>query len=197
MKNSISTFILVIGFSVISNAQELVNINTATSVLKWSASNVFSFGGHEGTVQFKEGTLIKTNDKITGGHFSMDMHTIINTDGDYSEDLVNHLKDEDFFHVEKFPTANLVITNVKYHDPSNTPNSDKTFIRIHGDLTIKGITLPIWYEAEINAENTEMTSKFKIDRTRWNINFGAKGLSAAMQDNIISDAIVFEVTLRK
>jgi polyisoprenoid-binding protein YceI len=180
-----------------SYAQEVVNINTATSSLKWSASNVFSFGGHEGTVQFKEGKILKTKNKVSGGHFVIDMHTIANTDGGYNENLVSHLKNGDFFDVNMFPVATLDITNVKYHDPSNTPNSDKTYLRIHGDLTIKGVTLPIWYEAEINAENTEMTSRFKIDRTRWNINFGAKGLSSAMKDNIISDAIEFEVSLKK
>lgn len=197
MKKNI--LLLVVSFCsiVYTSAQEEVAIDTSQSVVNWSAAYSFEFGGHEGTVQFKEGAFLKTNNQIVGGTFLIDMSTIINTDGDYNDSLVDHLKDEDFFNTEKYPTAQLVITKVKYHDPNNTPESDKTYLRMEANLTIKGITLPLMYESEINAENTQMISRFKIDRTRWGINFGAKGLSSKMKDRFISDAIEFEVTLNK
>ena len=197
MKKNILVSILILYSMHHISAQETVTIDITKSVIAWSASYSFEFGGHEGTVQFKEGTILKTNDKIVGGRFIVDMNTITNTDGGYNDGLVTHLKDEDFFNVKKYPTAQLIITNVKYHDPNNTKGSDKTYLRMDANLTIKGITLPITYESEINAENTEMISRFKIDRTRWGIDFGAKGLSSRMKDRFISDAIIFEVTLSK
>ena len=197
MKNNILLLVVSICSIVFASAQEEIVIDTNKSIVNWSADYSFEFGGHEGTVQFKEGTFLKNNNQVVGGSFIIDMSTIINTDGDYNDGLVDHLKDTDFFNIEKYPTAQLVITKVKYHNPNNTPGSDKTYLRMEANLTIKGITLPIMYESEINAENTQMISRFKIDRTLWGINFGAKGLSSKMKDRFISDAIEFEVTLSK
>ncbi|WP_341214960.1 YceI family protein [uncultured Wocania sp.] len=174
-------FCSIVGFS-----QQEISINTKTSIVNWKGSMLFSFGGHHGTVNFKSGNIIKTNDKITGGNFTVDMSSIINTDGDYSEDLVNHLKNEDFFNVEKHPTATLVIDKVEYHKSGQ--------LRMHANLTIKGITKPILFDAKLNSDNTKLTAKFKIDRTDWNIVYGAKGI-VKVKDYAISDAIEFEVKL--
>ena len=105
------------------------------------------------------------------------------------------MKSEDFFEVDKYPTAKLEITKVKYHDPNNTPNSKQVYIRVHADLTIKSTTLPIWFEAEINPENTLMDARMKIDRTLWEVNYKSKGFSASIKDGIISDAIAFKIKL--
>ncbi len=186
-KRILITLFLVLSIT-ISYAQYAVDINTipintSKSELKWYGENVFYFGGHYGTIQFKKGEFIQANDKITGGTFIIDMNTIINTDGEYMDGLVKHLKNEDFFDVPKYPTSHLVITEVYYHD--------KTHLEIRADLTIKGITQPIKFQAEVNYELKEMKTKFKIDRTRWGITYNSK-----LKDNAISDAIGFEVTLR-
>lgn len=170
--------------SVVSFSQQEISINTKSSIVKWKGSMLFSFGGHNGTVNFKEGKIIKTDDKITGGAFTVNMSTIINTDGDYSEDLVNHLKSEDFFDVKKHSTAKLVIAKVEYK------NSEQ--LMVTANLTIKGITKPVSFKAKLSADNTKLTTKFKIDRTDWDIIYEAKGV-AKVKDYAISDAIEFEV----
>ncbi len=182
MKKRILSIAIAICSTVCSYAQEHLKIDASKSELKWSSDYTFYFGGHYGTVQFKEGYFIKTDNKITGGSFVIDMNTIANVDGGYNEGLVLHLKDHDFFDVKKFPTAKLVITEVDYKDEAN--------MIINADLTIKGITLPIKYKAKANYENMEMTTKFKIDRMRWGIDFNHK-----LKSEAISDAIVFEVKL--
>ncbi|WP_299887094.1 YceI family protein [uncultured Lacinutrix sp.] len=182
MKKCILLLVIAIYSTANIYAQENLKINSSKSELKWSSDYTFYFGGHYGTVQFKEGYFIKTNEKITGGEFIIDMNTIINTDGDYSEGLVNHLKNDDFFDVPKFPTSKLVITEVNY--------LEVMLLEVKANLTIKGITLPIKFKAEVNYEKLEMTTKFKIDRTRWGINFNSK-----LKSDAISDAIVFEAIL--
>ena len=172
------------------NTEEQLKINTAKSELKWSGEYAFYFGGHDGTIEFKEGYFIKNNDVISGGEFIIDMHTVKSTDMDKEEarkDLDEHLKNEDFFDVEKFPIAKLVITNVSYHDA--------THMKIYADLTIKDITLPINFQAEVDYEKKQLTTKFKIDRTRWNINYNSKEVEGKLKDGLISDAIGFEVKL--
>lgn len=189
MKKSILLLVITM-CSFILNAQERLEIDTSKSIIKWSADYAFYFNGHYGTIAFKEGYFIKTNEVITGGEFIIDINTIKNLDienKDGREGLVDHLKNEDFFDVKKFPTSKLVITQVKYHD--------STHLKIHANLTIKGITIPIDFQAEVDYNKEQMTTKFKIDRTRWNINYNSKEIEGKLKDGIISDAIGFEVKL--
>lgn len=168
-----------------SNAQDYLKIDTVKSQIKWSGEYTFYFGGHNGTIDIKEGYFIKTNDAITGGSFIIDMTSIRCDDiekADPNESLVNHLKDPDFFDVEKFPTARLIITDIKYHD--------STHMKIYADLTIKGIKKPVSFEAEVDFETEQMTTKFKIDRMLWDVSYNSK-----MRDGAISDAIGFEIKL--
>ena len=146
----------------------------------------FSFGGHHGTVKFKEGRLAKADSKLTGGTFTVDMNTIINTDGDYSEDLVKHLKNEDFFNVKQHPTAKLEITKVEYYDNGA--------ISMNANLTIKGIKKPVTIEVENGETTNQLNTRFKIDRTDWNITYGSKGI-VKIKDYAISDVIEFKVKL--
>lgn len=190
MKKSILLFVITMYSFANSYAQEKLKINTTESELKWSCDYAFYFGGHYGNVQFKEGYFIKNNNKIIGGEFIIDLISITNTDIENAEgnaSLVDHLKNEDFFDVEKFPTAKLVITSTQYHD--------ETHLQATANLTIKGITLPIKFQAEVNFEKRQLNTKFKIDRTLWNITYKSKGAMSELKDGAISDAIGFEVTL--
>ena len=166
-------------------AQEQLNINTSKSEIKWSGEYSFYFGGHHGTINISQGYFIKANEIITGGEFIIDMNSIKCLDIDdeeANESLVGHLKDNDFFEVEKFPTAKLTITSVKYNDDTN--------LKVYANLTIKGVTLPVNFNAEVNYNKQQMTTKFKIDRQRWGIDYNSK-----IRDGAIADGIGFEVTL--
>lgn len=177
-------FFLILNAPFIS-AQEKLEIDTSKSKIKWIGEYTFYFGGHEGFIKIKEGHFIKTDHKISGGEFVIDMHSISCKDidkADANESLVNHLKDPDFFDVEKYPIATLKITSVKYHD--------QTKMEIEADLTIKQITNSITFQAEVDFNKKEFYSKFKIDRMLWEISYNSN-----IRDGAISDAIGFEVNL--
>ncbi|WP_460218853.1 YceI family protein [Psychroserpens sp. MEBiC05023] len=179
--------LITIALFTISNslAQDNLNIDIGNSEIKWYGEYTFYFGGHNGTISFKEGYFIKSGDVITGGQFIIDMNSIICEDikkADANKGLVDHLKDPDFFNVAKFPTALLNITEVKYHD--------STRMEVLADLTIKGITKPISFQAEVDFEKQQMIAKFKIDRMKWDVSYNSK-----IRDGAISDGIGFEVTL--
>ena len=168
-----------------ANLEGNIAINLEKSVVKWKGSMLFSFGNHFGTVDFKAGSLEFENNEITGGNFVVDMTTIVNTDGDYSEDLVNHLKDEDFFDVEKFPESKLEFTSFEKVDDNR--------LKIDANLTIKGITRPVTlYNVDYYPKEEKLSTKFKIDRTEFGINYNSKGF-AKVKDYAISDAIELEV----
>lgn len=185
MRKIIITCLFIVGISSVINAQEKLNINISKSDIHWYGYYTFYFGGHDGTINLKNGHFIKTNDKISGGEFSIDMTSIKSTDIENpkaNKSLVNHLKDPDFFDVNIYPQGKLIITKVEYHDA--------THARLEADLTLKGITKSINFQAEFNFQERTMTTKFKIDRTRWGVNYKSK-----MKDGAISDAIGFEIKI--
>jgi polyisoprenoid-binding protein YceI len=169
-----------------SFSQEKLNINIQKSTIKWIGEYTFYFGGHDGFINFKEGYFIKKNDVIIGGEFIIDINSITNTDitdKEGNEGLVNHLKNSDFFDVKKHPLGKLVITKIEYSDKTNTI--------IEADLTLKGITKSINFQAEFNYKEKKMKTRFKIDRKKWNINYESK-----FKDGAISDAIGLEVSIK-
>ncbi len=183
--------LLVIAGSIVSaNAQKNLKIDTSKSIIKWTGSNLFKFNKHYGTVKFESGKIITKNDSIIGGHFKIDMRTIINTDGKYNEMLVGHLKNKDFFNVEEHPTSKLEILSLKYKDTIQ--------IKVEANLTIKGVTKKINYRSTIETsdDGVVMKSSFIIDRTRWGINYESKSILGSLKDDTISDAIEFEVIIR-
>ena len=72
----------------VTGAQERIKIDTTKSVVKWTGSNLFKYNKHFGTVVFLSGEVIKSNGKIIGGNFAIDMNSISNTDGGFNEMLV-------------------------------------------------------------------------------------------------------------
>lgn len=187
----IKSSLLVLAVFTISvlRAQQEFKIDTSSSIIKWTGSNLFKFNEHYGTVKFKQGNLIKKGAALTGGSFVIDMNSIHNTDGKYNEMLVSHLKNKDFFDVQQHPFATLQIINIMY--------TERNMLKVTANLTIKGKTNPITYNATVTKENQseQMVSKFIIDRTLWNVNYESKSLLKTLKDDTISDAIEFEVML--
>lgn len=58
-----------------------------------------------------------------------------------------HLKSADFFNVQRFP-------GITYRSTAVTPNPDGTY-RIEGDLTMRGVTRPVSFTAEVEQPVTD------------------------------------------
>lgn len=186
MKKTLFTIALLFTVHTALLSQENLKINIEKSTIKWIGEYTFYFGGHDGFINFKEGHFIKKNDVIIGGEFMIDMQSITNTDikeKKGKDSLINHLKEPEFFDVHKFPTAKLVITSVEYFK--------KNEVRFEANLTMKGITKPINFRATLDYKEKEMKTRFKIDRTLWNVYYKSK-----FKDGAISDAIGFEVSIK-
>lgn len=172
-------------------------LNQKESKLQWIGKPIVG-SGHEGTIQFISGSIITSSaGMITQGELVVDMNTIKNTDmkpDDGGKDLEEHLKNEDFFTVEKFPRANISIIKV-------TP--DPTFktsgrVKLTGLLTIKGITNQVEFLAIVagTKENMNVKCELTIDRTKWDINYQSKSIFKNLKDGIISDDIKLEIDLK-
>lgn len=138
---------------------------------------------HDGTIKVKSGNVVLKGSEVVGGSFVLDMNSINATDvsGETQGKLNGHLKNGDFFEVEKFPTAAFKITSVK-------KNSDKNFNRIvQGNLTVKGKTSAISFPANITVKNgvVEISSdKFSFDRQKFDVAY-----KSSMKDVFVKDEI--------
>lgn len=168
--------------------------NESSGTVKWLGKKVA--GQHDGVVKLKEGSL-DTAAKGEKGRFVIDMASIENVDlkdsAEYKKKLEEHLKSPDFFNVEKFPQATLVIKDLK-------PDAkDKTLYTAKGDLTIKGITKPIEMPATIVEKDgkASIKSSFKINRIEWDIRYNSGKFFDPKQlgDKMIDDQVQFDVNL--
>ncbi|WP_026837847.1 YceI family protein [Gillisia sp. JM1] len=161
-------------------------INIKESSVTWIGKKVT--GSHTGTIQLKSGFFNMEDEKLVGGEFVMDMTSISTTDlsGENKQKLEGHLKSEDFFGVEKHPTAKLVITSV-----ASKGNGSYGVV---GNLTIKNITKPVTFDLEIN--DKVANAKLSIDRTKYDVRYGSGSFFDNLGDKTIYDNFDLEVNLK-
>lgn len=164
----------------------IISIDTNESNIKWMAKKVT--GEHEGNINLIEGSLEMDGDKISGGNFSVDMTSISCTDltGEYKGKLEGHLKSDDFFSVDKFPKASLIITN-------SEKKMENHYV-MSGALTIKGITHPIDFEMHVEG-NTAMT-KLVVNRSKYDVRFRSASFFENLGDKMIYDDFELAVNLK-
>lgn len=171
------------------------SVDAAASVINWEGSKLVG-GGHTGTIGLESGSLAVSGDEIVGGSFVINMASIQDTDleGEKKGKLEGHLKSDDFFSVESFPTATFEIASIEAveGDPAVSHN-------ITGNLTMKDNTRSITIPAMVSMDGGMIkaaTPKFVIDRTEWNVMYGAEGSVADLaKDNIINDNIGLELNI--
>jgi len=162
-------------------------INTSSSTIVWTGSKKFTSGYKDtGTLSFSRGAFTMNADGSVMGQATVDMNslTVKKTGvGGGVDTLATHLKSDDFFSVETYPTADFTITDYKNNILS-------------GDLTIKGITKPVaitvsaWDEMEQSIKGTAT-----IQRTDFGIDFRSEGIVGVAKEQIIADEFKLDFTI--
>ena len=153
------------------------------STIAWVGRKVT--GSHEGTINLKNGELVVTDGKLTGGYFVVDTASIKIldiTNPETNAQFAGHLASDDFFSSQQFPEATLEIISVK----SN---------HIDGNLTIKGITNRVSFDAKVNVVEEVLTAGAKIivDRTKYDMKFRSGNFFTNLGDTLIYNE--FELTV--
>ena len=161
---------------------EIIN---AQSNIDWVGRKVT--GLHNGTIAVKEGKLILNDGKLTGGKFVIDSSSIKIldvTDPATNAQFAGHLASDDFFSTQKYPEASLEITSV-------------SGIRIEGNLTIKGITHPVGFDAAINVNGDLLTAtgRLVIDRTKYEMKFRSGNFFKDLGDTLIYNDFELNVSI--
>ncbi|TDS56568.1 YceI family protein [Myroides indicus] len=122
-------------FSVATFAQTQWNVDNMHSFLNFSVKHLgISFV--DGRFDKYKGSFIGNPDNLENGkfNFSVDINSV-NTSVEMRD---NHLKTDDFFNAEKYPSMKFESTSIK--------KSGKDQYKLIGNLTIRDITKPVTFD---------------------------------------------------
>lgn len=182
---------LILSFVVLLSIQAIsqkVNVDPSKSKIHWTGKKVVG-GSHNGELKVKSGELEMKNDQITKGKIVVDMQSLTNTDledKEYNAKLVGHLKSDDFFSVEKYPTATFDVKKATRF------NNGKSVII--GEITIKGIKKPV--TAEVTKKNDyTYTTNITLDRSQFDVRYGSNSFFDNLGDKAIDNNFILEITI--
>ena len=170
-------------------ANEKYIIDTRESVVTWKGGMLIGSDFHTGYVYLSKGELRIENSQLVGGTAEVDMNTIEDETHRSDNGLIKHLKDPDFFDVKKFPISIIAINRVE-----STNGEEK---EVTGNLTIKGITHPVTFQAkvEVKAGIVKANGKVVIDRTKWDVRYKSGKFYDLLANETISDSIEFHMKI--
>jgi polyisoprenoid-binding protein YceI len=138
-------------------------------------------GSHDGGFKSFTGSFTVADGQLVGS----ENHVVIDMASVWSDDdkLTGHLKNEDFFHVEKHPESKFQLTSLK-------ETGEGTY-EVSGNLTLTGTTKNITFPAtaSMDGEKAKVHAKFDINRKDFGI------IYAGMADDLIRDEVVVELKL--
>lgn len=165
-------------------------IQQASSTVNWTGKKVL--GLHTGSINIADGFIEIENNNILGGEIQIDMTSIVVTDIDDKkthDEFLAHLKNDDFFSVDKFSTSKLVFTSAKQIEQNK--------FETNGILTIKEISHPINFisTVEVFTDFLHSLGEIVIDRTLYNIRYGSGKFIDNLGDKLIYDDFVLQFKL--
>ncbi len=167
-------------------------VDTSTSTLRWSGEIL---GGitETGTVSLKEGKAVVEGGIVKSADFTFDMQSIKDDVGKAM--LENHLKSKDFFNSDKYATSTFAL---KTFAPTSEEGAKAGRFVVSGDLTVKGITVPISFLATVTHEGESKiraTGSFAINRTDWEITYKSNSFFSDLKDGAIRDAVQIDLNI--
>jgi polyisoprenoid-binding protein YceI len=141
-------------------------LDVQKSKVLWNTGNIM--GRHSGYFLFQSGNLqYSPAGEPVSGTFRMDMNSIRSTDnpdeaGRQKTDA--DLRNNQFFASDQHPLATMVVKKI-------TRIGSSMNYTVAGDLTIKGITNPIEFTANINTKNnsSHITANVDISHQLWGL----------------------------
>lgn len=151
-----------------------VDVDLTKSKLNWKGTKVT--GKHIGTINLQSAKVKDEKGNLKSGEFVVKMESVSVSDlnGKWKEKFLTHIKSADFFEVKKYPTAKLVLKELKG-------------TKAKGDLTIKGITHPVMFK--MLKKGKEYTGKLKFDRTKFKMVYGSGDFFKGLGDKMIHNEI--------
>lgn len=171
------------------------SIDVDKSQVEWLGKKVT--GQHNGSLSLMSGEVDFEKGVLTGGRLVFDMTSIKVLDikdPKWNTKLEKHLKNDDFFATDRHPKAVFEISEAI---PLKNAETEAPNYAIAGDLTIKGITHVVKFQARVDIETKQSRAKGEIivDRTLYGIKYKSGKFFEDIGDRAIYDdfQITFDV----
>lgn len=182
------------GTPALHSDKKTLKVDTKKSKIRWTGRNLGNL--HFGYIGLSKGSVEVNDGVVTGGNFTINMESIVCediADKAMNKMLVAHLCSADFFETSTYPEGKFTITEALRLEKASpgAPN-----YRITGNLTLKGITHSVEFEAVIgwNTEQKLFTqATFEIDRTKWKVMYGSGRFFERLGMHLVNDNITLQL----
>lgn len=170
---------------------EVYTVDASGSSVDWVGTKVT--GAHDGSISISSGQIKFEDGQFVGGEAVIDMTSITVEDiknPDTNQNLVDHLKNADFFDVTVHPEAMMKVTSV-------TPAGENVY-DVTADFTIKDITNSVAFQARVTktGDSIQASAEIKIDRTKYNVRYGSGKFFEDLGDRMIHDEFKLTVSIQ-
>ncbi|MGD8368301.1 MAG: YceI family protein [Desulfobacterales bacterium] len=168
-------------------------VDPEKSLIEWAGRNPNT--RHHGSVRISDGK-IRISEGAIGGEFTIDMNSIENfsLEGDELQPvLIAHLKSDDFFFTELFPTATYSIESA---EPIEGAGIGRPNYAVKGELNLRGVKAGLDFTATANpieGGGISAEAHFDIDRTRWGVIYGSSRFFKHLGMHLVYDPISIQV----
>lgn len=169
-------------------------IDIENSTLEWIGRNLNK--RHNGSIAVQTGELVIAGGKLSAGTIVLDMTAISCLDlqdPGWRDMLIQHLVSDDFFAVERYPTASFRLTG---WEPQSEASPEAPQGIVTGELTIRDVTRTISFLATVAPQqdgSIQAHAAFDIDRTLWNVCYGSCRLFEHLGMHLVHDMISLEL----
>lgn len=170
------------------------HVDTVNSRVEWIGRNINN--RHQGLITMQGGELTILGGKPVEGSLVADMTTIMNTDladEGWRNMLIRHLMSDDFFSVERFPTASFRLTGWESIDGGAPEAPSGVAV---GNLTIRDVTRPVCAQTILAPQpdgSVKAHAVLDIDRTLWNVCYGSGRLFERLGMHLVNELISLEL----
>ena len=174
----------------VSHGNGRQEVDGEASVIHWTGRNLFNF--HTGSLKLKDGHVEIRNGRLVAGEFRIAMDSLACTDltdSKMNAMLIDHLRSDDFFSAAEHPVAAFTLASAEPidGDTDGLPNH-----RISGNLTLRGDTLPVSFDALVarNEDGSQVAQAMvDLDRTQWGSIYGSGKFFARLGQHVVNDLI--------
>ena len=161
-------------------AQHNINIDTKNSIVNWTGHAEIGSYAPAGTLNLSAGTLSLNGDAVTAANLQIDMKSMKQD----NNNLLTHLKSEDFFDVEKYPVSSIKISKIVGGNA-------------YGQLTVKDKTQPFSCPVAVVHKGNQLvvTGKTLIDRTKYGIIYNSGSFFSNLGDHAIRNTFDVEFSI--
>lgn len=160
---------------------EMIEVTSQSGSIAFEGSKVTA--SHQGSFPNFSGAVTLSPDSITDSSVSITIDTTT-LEAD-QERLTSHLRSDDFFDVEVYPTATFASTSIAEGAEGNATHT------VTGNLTLHGVEKSISFPAtlELIGGSINILSEFHINRQDFGISY------TGASDNLIRDEVVIRIIL--